>query len=144
MATVILILGLKSISTWANKTSDRLDLDLYAIQLEKDVNASRELLNKMVLEAVAEWSIYNVRREEESYINESRRDACLEWVIARVIENSTDTIRAQIGIGYLAETQDQYINSIKNVAMLHVLDFTIKQNTKDMSQSNIPNINIEL
>lgn len=143
MATVMLILGLRIINIWDNRWTDRLELDAYAIQLEKDVYGSRELLNKLVVDALTEWTLYNIRAEEESYINESKRDACMAWVIARVIENSTDSVRAHIGIGYPAETQDQYINSIKNVAMIHVMDLVIKQNTKDMSD-NIPNVNINL
>lgn len=116
-------------------------MDEYALHLEQDVQKSRDLLNKMVADTLVEWSIYNVRSENESYINDERRDKCIEWIIARIIENSTPAIIEQISIGYPAETQEQYINSIKNVAIVHVMEFTIKQNVKDM-EDNIPNINI--
>lgn len=119
----------------------RLDMDEYALHLEQNVQKSRDLLNKMVADTLVEWSIYNVRAENESYINDERRDKCIEWIISRVIENSTPAIIEQVGIGYPAETQEQYINSIKNVAIIHVMDFTVKQNVKDM-EDNIPNINI--
>ncbi len=119
----------------------RLNLDEYAVHLDKDVEKSRALLENLVQNALIEWSIYNIRTEKESYMTDEKRDKCVEWVIKRVIENSSPAVIAHVGIGYPASTKEEYINSVKNVAIMHVMNFCIRQNTKDMTD-NIPNINI--
>lgn len=119
----------------------RLNLDEYAVQLDKDVEKSRALLEKLVENALIEWSIYHIRSENESYMTDEKRNKCMEWVIKRVIENSSPAVIAHVGIGYPAATTEEYINSVKNIAMMHVMNFCIRQNTKDMSD-NIPNVNI--
>lgn len=137
MGTGILIMGYRLLNTM----KERLKLDEYALNLEQDVTKSRLLMDSMVDQAVTEWSIYNIRSEGESFISDEKRDKCLEWVIKRVIENSTPAIIAHIGIGYPAENMEQLINSIKNAAMPHILRLNVLQNTKSM-EDNIPNVNI--
>lgn len=118
-----------------------MELDEQALYLEQDIEKSRKLLDSMVDAAVVEWSLYNIRSEEEAFMSDEKRNKCLAWVIERVIINSTPAIISQIQIGYPATTREQYINSIKNVALPHVLRLTILQNTKNM-EDNVPNINL--
>lgn len=122
---------------------DRLDLDNYALHLEYDVKKATALLNEIVDDAVTEWTIFNIRTEKESYITDERRNDLLEWVIRRVFETTSDAVREQIGIRYPTETQEDWINTIKNNAVLKVMNLVIQQNTKDMTD-NIPNVNIQL
>lgn len=128
---------LKNINSMSN------DIDIYSIQLNQDIMKSRELLNTLVKEALVEWSIYNVRREEESWMGEKRQEDCIEWVIERVYNLSTQAIIDQISIGYPADTMEKYLDSIKNITMLHVLEMSIKQNTIDRNNEP-PNINLNL
>lgn len=119
----------------------RIELDEQALYLEQDIEKSRKLMESMVDGAVTEWSLYNLRSEEEMRMTPDKRDKCLAWVIERVIENSTPSIITQIQIGYPAQTREQYINSIKNVALPYIIRLTVLQNTKNMDD-NIPNINL--
>lgn len=121
-----------------SKLKSQIKLKEYNIRLSQDVNKSRELLDNLITSALNEWIIFNVRTEEEGYLGKNRQEECLTWVIKKVIEYSTPTIIDQISIGYPASNRDEYINSIKAIATLRIIEFTIKQNSKDMSD-NKPN-----
>ena len=122
---------------------ERIALDRYAIHMEQDVIKSRNLMEKLIQDALIEWSLFNIRTENEMYMTDEKRNQCTEWVIRRVIENSSEAVIDQLGIGYPANNNEELINSIKNVAMISVMNFTIEQNVK-MMDDDIPNVNIKI
>lgn len=124
----------------------RLNMDEYALHLEQDPVKARELLSKLVEDALLDWSVLHVRTEEEAYISDSRREECLIWVIDKVVRETTLPILNQIGIGYPASDRAEYIDSVKKVASMHVMKFCITQNANvlsDAKNESMQNINID-
>lgn len=121
----------------------KLDLKEYEIQTGLDVIKSRKLLDQMIADALLEWSIWNVRTEREGFINSKKQKECLAWVIERVIRDASPSMIKQMGIGHSITSQQELVDVVTRVAKIHVIDYTVKQNTKDMSD-NIPNIYLNL
>ena len=111
------------------------------IRLAQDIKKSRDLLKYLVDTALEEWVIFNLRTEEEAYMSDEKREACLEWVIRRILAQSTPAIIDQVHIGYPAGSIEAFTGSIKDVALIAILNLSISQNTKDM-EDNIPNVYI--
>lgn len=136
---LILILG----SLFYRAYNRRLILDEIALHLEQDIDKSKQLLEDMIEESIVEWSLYNVKSQAESIIGIDRQRECLAWVIQNVYKNSTPAIMDKIRIAYPATDADTYIQSIEKIAKIHVLQYTLKQNTADTSDGS-PNINISI
>lgn len=134
-------IGFNALNLWER----RLNLDEYIINLEQDPLKSRELLANMVEDAIVMWSIYNVRTEDESYITSSKMEECLAWVIEYIVRQCTPTIIDKLSVGYNIDDDDSMslINVIKDVAKLHVMQYVLNQNAKDMTD-DIPNVHIQV
>lgn len=131
----------RAITLWER----RINLDEYALNLEQDPVKSRELLANMVEDAIVMWSVYNVRTEDESYITSAKMEECLIWVIEHIIRQCTPTIIDKLSIAYIIDEDDDMslINVIKDVAKLHVMQYVLQQNAKDMTD-DVPNVHIQV
>lgn len=124
----------------------RLKLDEYALHLEQDPFKAREIVVTLVSNALTEWVLYNVRSEEEAYISDSRRDECLIYIINKIVKETSPALLEQIAIGYPVDTREKYIEIIKNIAIIHVIEFCISQNTsviEGAKEKSMQSINIE-
>lgn len=144
ISITIHILTLKVLEYFEDNDKKNIKLNEYEIRLNTDPMKSRELLNSIVKEALAEWSIFNIRAEEESYISPDRQKECIAWVINRVVKNSTPAIIEIVSLGYPASTMEEYIESITRITTIHVLELAVKQNTIDFDTVINPNTNINL
>lgn len=113
-------------------------IDEYNINLKQDVLKARNLLDAMVNDALTEWTVFNVRSEEEGFMNEARQKEAIQFIVRTIIERSTPAIIDQISIGYPADDTKQYTKIITQRALIAVLGYSVKQNTMDMSES-LPN-----
>lgn len=105
------------------------------------VKDSRELLDYMVDQKLAEWQVYHIDTSSDNYITEDGMKNCIEYIIKKVIEELTETSILVLSVGYPMETEAQQIESIKNRAKLAVLHYAIQQNTPKESGEVLKNIN---
>lgn len=115
--------------------------DLYTLKHNYSVKDSRELLDYLVNQKLAEWQIYNVDPSSDNYINDSDMDECILYIIKKIIIEMTPVMKDKLSVGYPMETEEEQINSIKNVAKLAVLNYSIQQNQPKEHTEVIKNIN---
>ena len=92
----------------------------------------------MVTDALREWTIFNVRTEEEGYMNEQKQKDAVHFIVNTVMERSTTAIIDQLSIGYPISDKTTYAKIITSRALMAVLNYSITQNSMNMEE-NLPN-----
>ena len=118
-----------------------MEQDLYTLKHNYSVKDSRELLEWLVNQKLAEWQVYNVDPNSDNYINENNMKSCIEYIIKKIILEMTPVTKDVLSVGFPMETETDMIESIKNCAKLTVLYYSIQQNTIKERDETIPNIN---
>ncbi|MBR1988196.1 MAG: hypothetical protein IKA36_04045 [Clostridia bacterium] len=114
-------------------------MELYTIRLTQDPIKCRELLDNMILDTLREWTIFNITSEESSYMNETNQQEAVKYIVSTIISRSTETIKDQLKVGYPFNDDTELAKIITPRAVMAVLNYSIKQNTMDMSTVNLPN-----
>ena len=117
-----------------------MELVKYTLRHKYSVKDSRELLEYLVDQKLNEWQIYNVDPDSENYMNEVNMQDCIEYIIKRVILELTPVMVDQLSVGYPMDTDEQIIESVKNVAKMAVLTFSVKQNSALEHEEVVKNI----
>ena len=118
-----------------------MEQDKYTLKHNYSVKDSRELLDYLINQKLAEWQIYNVDPSSDNYINEEDMKSCIEYIIKNIILEMTPVMNDILSVGYPMETEEEKIESIKNCAKIAVLNYTIKQNQPSEHEDVIKNIN---
>ena len=139
---VCLILTIKHCSKLITVAiENKTQIDKLSIKHKYSIKESRDLLEYMVNQKLAEWQIYHIDAESENYITEDKMKDCIEYIIRKVMDELTEVSIDVLGAGYPMDTEEHQIESIKNRAKLAVLDYSIKQNTPKESGESLKNIN---
>ena len=112
----------------------------YTLKHRYSVKDSRELLEYLVDQKLNEWQIYNVDPDSENYMTEASMQECIEYIIKKVILELTPVMIDQLSVGYPMENNEQTIESIKNVAKIAVLSYSVKQNSAIEHEDVVKNI----
>ena len=121
-------------------TETKMELVKYTLRHKYSVKDSRELLEYLVDQKLNEWQIYNVDPDSENYMNEANMQDCIEYIIKRVVLELTPVMVDQLSVGYPMDTDEQIIESVKNVAKMAVLTFSVKQNSALEHEEVVKNI----
>lgn len=96
-------------------------------------------MDNIIDENLKVWAIHHVRAEAEMYMGEDKQKEAVKNIVASVLEQTTPTILEQIGIGYNVDTKEAYTKIVTQRTILAILNFSIKQNTRDMDLNMFPN-----
>lgn len=113
----------------------------YVLKHNYSVKESRELLDYLVNQKLAEWQIYNVDPSSDNYMSEGKMNECIVYIIKRIMLELTPVMKDNLSVGYPMETEEQQIESIKNVAKLAVLNYSVHQNQPQEHDKAVTNIN---
>lgn len=105
------------------------------------VQDSYKLMEYLVSTYFAEWRIYNIDPGSENYMTETNQKDAITYCIKRIMENMTDTVQAQLSIAFDMNDRDKMIKSILDVAKLHIIEYSVRQNNYTVDNKHIPNIN---
>lgn len=108
-----------------DKKEDEYNTLLATVNVEK----SRELMDSLVKVKLIEWQVYNSNPKTENYMSQNEIDDAIKYIIKRLCMEMTPALKLQLGFGYPMDTLESMIESIKNRAMLIVLEYSIQQNT---------------
>ena len=103
------------------------------------VQSSKELMENLVEEYLNRWRIYNPNPDTDNYVTTNNQEQIIQYIMKNMVLEMTDTIRAQLSIAYKVGTDEELLISIKEVAKIAVLNYTIQQNR---TIPDIPNINL--
>lgn len=117
------------------------ELTLYNTKHQYSVRDSRDLLEYLVNQKLTEWQVYNIDPASDNYISGSNMNECIVYIIKKIILEMTPVMKDKLSVGYPMETEEQQIESIKNVAKLAVLNYSIQQNQPKEHNEVIKNIN---
>ena len=104
------------------------------------VQDSYKLMEYLVSTYFAEWRIYNIDPGSENYMTEADQKDAITYCIKRIMENMTDTVQAQLSIAFDMTDRDKMIKSILDVAKLHIIEYSVRQNNYTIDNKHIPNI----
>ena len=104
------------------------------------VQDSYKLMEYLVSTYFAEWRIYNIDPSSENYMTEANQKDAITYCIKRIMENMTDTVQAQLSIAFDMNDRDKMIKSILDVAKLHIIEYSVRQNNYTIDNKHIPNI----
>lgn len=119
----------------------RQESDKFSLQTKYTVKESRDLLEYLINQKLAEWQIYNLNPETENYMSQNSMDNCIVYIIKGIINEMTPTQKMILSVGYPMETEAEQIESIKNKAKFVVLNYSIDQNTPKEQGESLKNIN---
>lgn len=119
----------------------KVERESYVLKHNYSVKESRELLDYLVNQKLAEWQIYNVDPSSDNYMSEGKMNECIVYIIKRIMLELTPVMKDNLSVGYPMETEDQQIESIKNVAKLAVLNYSVHQNQPQEHDKAVTNIN---
>ena len=97
-------------------------------------------MNDLVQEYLDRWIVYHPDPSKDNYVTGKQQEEMIIYIMKSITTNMTDTIRDQLSIAFKVDTDDELLVSIKEIAKLAVLAYTVKQNA--VSASNVPNINL--
>ena len=120
---------------YKSRSENRTRIELFIARANCSVTNSRELLDQIIKDKLTEWQIYNLDTTSENYMNSSQIDSCIKYIIKKICNEMTPTLKDQLSIGYPMDTMEDMVESIKNRAKLIVLNYSIKQN---MPHDNFP------
>ena len=90
-----------SLTRLSNKIGNYLDKkmeqDLYTLKHNYSVKDSRELLEYLVNQKIAEWQIYNVDPSSDNYMSEENMKSCIEYIIKNPGLKQTD-VKTQLNV----------------------------------------------
>lgn len=104
------------------------------------VQDSKTLMNDLVQEYLDKWIVYHPDPSKDNYVTGKQQEEMITYIMKNMVLDMTDTIKDQLSIAYKVSTDEELLNSIKEVAKIAVLGYTLKQNS--ITNSNIPNINL--
>lgn len=119
----------------------KVEQESYVLKHNYSVKESRELLDYLVNQKLAEWQIYNVDPSSDNYMSEGKMNECIVYIIKRIMLELTPVMKDNLSVGYPMETEEQQIESIKNVAKLAVLNYSVHQNQPQDHDKAVTNIN---
>lgn len=111
------------------RINDKKEDEYNALLATANVEKSRELMDSLVKVKLIEWQVYNSNPKTENYMSQNEIDDAIKYIIKRLCMEMTPALKLQLGFGYPMDTLDSMIESIKNRAMLIVLEYSIQQNT---------------
>ena len=111
------------------RINDKKEDEYNALLTTANVEKSRELMDSLVKVKLIEWQGYNSNPKTENYMSQNEIDDAIKYIIKRLCMEMTPALKLQLGFGYPMDTLDSMIESIKNRAMLIVLEYSIQQNT---------------
>lgn len=116
-------------------------MEKYTLRHNYSVKESREILEYLVNQKLAEWQVYNVDPASDNYMSEESMKSCIEYIIKRIMLEMTPVMKDILSVGYPMETEENQIESVKNCAKIVVLNYSIKQNQPQEHEQVIQNIN---
>lgn len=111
------------------RINDKKEDEYNALLATANVEKSRELMDSLVKVKLIEWQVYNSNPKTENYMSQNEIDDAIKYIIKRLCMEMTPALKLQLGFGYPMDTLESMIESIKNRAMLIVLEYSIQQNT---------------
>lgn len=111
------------------RINDKKEDEYNALLATANVEKSRELMDSLVKVKLIEWQVYNSNPKTENYMSQNEIDVAIKYIIKRLCMEMTPALKLQLGFGYPMDTLDSMVESIKNRAMLIVLEYSIQQNT---------------
>lgn len=111
------------------RINDKKEDEYNALLSTANVEKSRELMDSLVKVKLIEWQVYNSNPKTENYMSQNEIDDAIKYIIKRLCMEMTPALKLQLGFGYPMDSLDSMVESIKNRAMLIVLEYSIQQNT---------------
>lgn len=111
------------------RINDKKEDEYNALLATANVEKSRELMDSLVKVKLIEWQVYNSNPKTENYMSQNEIDDAIKYIIKRLCMEMTPALKLQLGFGYPMDSLDSMVESIKNRAMLIVLEYSIQQNT---------------
>lgn len=111
------------------RINDKKEDEYNALLATVNVEKSRELMDSLVKVKLIEWQVYNSNPKTENYMSQNEIDDAIKYIIKKLCMEMTPALKLQLGFGYPMDTLDSMVESIKNRAMLIVLEYSIQQNT---------------
>jgi hypothetical protein len=111
------------------RINDKKEDEYNALLATVNVEKSRELMDSLVKVKLIEWQVYNSNPKTENYMSQNEIDDAIKYIIKRLCMEMTPALKLQLGFGYPMDTLESMVESIKNRAMLIVLEYSIQQNT---------------
>ena len=111
------------------RINDKKEDEYNALLATANVEKSRELMDSLVKVKLIEWQVYNSNPKTENYMSQNEIDDAIKYIIKRLCVEMTPALKLQLGFGYPMDSLDSMVESIKNRAMLIVLEYSIQQNT---------------
>lgn len=111
------------------RINDKKEDEYNALLATANVEKSRELMDSLVKVKLIEWQVYNSNPKTENYMSQNEIDDAIKYIIKRLCMEMTPALKLQLGFGYPMDTLESMVESIKNRAMLIVLEYSIQQNT---------------
>lgn len=111
------------------RINDKKEDEYNALLATVNVEKSRELMDSLVKVKLIEWQVYNSNPKTENYMSQNEIDDAIKYIIKRLCMEMTPALKLQLGFGYPMDSLESMVESIKNRAMLIVLEYSIQQNT---------------
>lgn len=111
------------------RINDKKEDEYNALLATANVEKYRELMDSLVKVKLIEWQVYNSNPKTENYMSQNEIDDAIKYIIKRLCMEMTPALKLQLGFGYPMDSLDSMVESIKNRAMLIVLEYSIQQNT---------------
>lgn len=111
------------------RINDKKEDEYNVLLTTANVEKSRELMDSLVKVKLIEWQVYNSNPKTENYMSQNEIDDAIKYIIKRLCMEMTPALKLQLGFGYPMDSLDSMVESIKNRAMLIVLEYSIQQNT---------------
>ena len=111
------------------RINDKKEDEYNALLATANVEKSRELMDSLVKVKLIEWQVYNSNPKTENYMSQNEIDDAIKYIIKRLCMEMTPALKLQLGFGYPMDSLESMVESIKNRAMLIVLEYSIQQNT---------------
>lgn len=103
------------------------------------VQSSKELMEGLVEDYLNRWRIYHPNPDTDNFVTTKNQEEIIQYIMKNMVLEMTDTIRSQLSIAYKVGTDEELLTSIKEVAKIAVLNYTIQQNR---TVPDIPNFNL--
>lgn len=114
---------------YEKRINDKKEDEYNTLLATANVEKSRELMDSLVKVKLIEWQVYNSNPKTENYMSQNEIDDAIKYIIKRLCMEITPALKLQLGFGYPMDSLESMVESIKNRAMLIVLEYSIQQNT---------------
>lgn len=126
-----------------SKIKEDREFNTIDIMMNLDIEYVKNILDNMIEDALARYTIFNIGNDMYRYITEEEQKEITKFIIKDVVSNITPSMRSLLNLVYNIKTQEDLVNVIYDKSQIYVLELSIKQNAIIDDDGNKENIKLE-